>query len=132
MRLLPILATALCLGATGAAAREDDAPSRSEVQIAKALEGRVAGEPRNCLSPQESRMSHNYDGAVLFRKNSRVTYLNEMNGCPLLRDGDILKTRLYGSARLCRGDIAVIIDGAGRYEKGACSYGDFVPYEKPG
>lgn len=132
MRMLPILATAFCLAATGAVARDDGGPSKSEVRVSKMLEGRVPGAPRSCLNPQESRMSQNYDGLVLYRKNSRITYRNDMNGCPLLRENDILSNRLYGSARLCRGDIAEIIDGTGRYVKGACSYGDFVPYRRPG
>jgi hypothetical protein len=131
MRNFLILAT-LAIATSGAAARDDGRLTRSQERVEKALAGKIAGEPKSCLTPQESRSSHNYDGVVLFHKNSKMLWRNDMNGCRLLRESDILSTRLYGSARLCRGDIAEIIDGTGRYVKGACTYGDFVPYRTPG
>lgn len=129
MRMIPALA--LMLLATTATAR-DERGTRDAAAIAKMLDGKVAGEPRSCLGAPDSNSSSVHNGTVLFRANSKLVWKNDMEGCTVLREDDILQTNLYGTARLCRGDIAQVIDRGGRYTKGACTFGDFVPYRKAG
>ncbi len=104
---------------------------RDEANIARMLAGKTAEAPRDCLTPYEANSSSVHDGLVLFRVNSKLVYRNDMRGCgSLLREDDILQTNLYGTARLCRGDIAQVIDRASHFPKGACAFGEFVPYRR--
>lgn len=129
MRMLLALPLVLAAGSVVAADREN---SRDRTAVDHALAGKVPGQPRDCLSPTDSRSSSVHDGVVLFRVSSKLVWTNAMQGCHLLREDDILQTNPYGTPRLCRGDIAQVIDRASRFGKGACTFGDFVPYRAPG
>ena len=107
------------------------ATDRDAEAVDKALAGKTAGEPKNCLTRFESDRMSVHDGVLLFRVNRNLVYRNDMNSCSTLRRDDILQTNLYGSAQLCRGDIAQIIDRTGGFGRGACTFGDFVPYRAP-
>lgn len=100
--------------------------------VDKALAGKVAGEPKNCLTRFEADRMQVRDGVTLFRVNRKLVYVNDMNSCATLRSDDILQTNLYGTTQLCRGDIAQIIDRTGGFNRGACTFGSFVPYRAPG
>lgn len=104
---------------------------RDAAAVDKALAGKTAGEPKNCLTRFESERMSVHDGVLLFRVNRNLVYRNDMNSCSTLRADDIIQTNLYGSNQLCRGDIAQIIDRTGGFGRGACSFGDFVPYRTP-
>ena len=104
---------------------------RDAANVDKALAGKVPGAPRNCLSRFESDRMSVHDGLLLFRVNRNLVYRNDVNGCPNLREDDIIQTSLYGSSQLCRGDIFQIIDRTGGFTRGACSLGDFVPFHAP-
>jgi hypothetical protein len=106
-------------------------PAAPDPVVEKALAGKIAGEPKNCLSRFESDRMQVRDGLTLFRVNRNLVYVNDMNGCSTLREDDILQTNLYGTSQLCRGDITQIIDRAGRFNRGACTFGSFVPYRTP-
>lgn len=129
MRMFP--AFALLLLATTATAR-DERGARDAAAVAKALDGKLAGQARSCLGRPDSDNMSVHNGTVLFRANSKLVWKNDMDGCTVLREDDILQTNLHGTARLCRGDLAQVIDRGGRFTKGACTFGDFVPYRKPG
>ena len=103
---------------------------RDEAAVARMLDGKAPEAPRKCLTAWDSRNSSVHDGTVLFRVNSRLVYKNDMQDCHLLHEDDILQTNLYGTSQLCEGDIAQVINRAGRYGKGACTFGEFVPYRR--
>jgi hypothetical protein len=110
---------------TGAAADRPEDP-----EVTKALAGKVAGEPRDCLSLVDARSSSTYEGTVLYRVSSKLTYRNDMNGCPSLRDDRIPVLDVRGS-QICRGDIMRLADRYSGGIWGACSFGKFVPYRTP-
>jgi len=41
-------------------------------------------------------------------------------------------TRQFGSADLCRGDIAQVVDPVNHIQVGSCVWGGFTPYVTPG
>lgn len=128
---LRIIPTALfLLGMTCATAgfARDSTP---DPKLAKALAGKVAGKPRTCLSTSDARSSTTYRDAILYRVNSKLTYVNDLGKCPFLRDDNILVTRVYGS-QICRGDIVNMVSRAGGFPMGSCVFSDFVPYRSPG
>jgi hypothetical protein len=53
-----------------------------------------------------------------------------MGGDNVLRENDNLQTNLYGTVRLCPGDIAQLIDRCRGYAIGACTLGDFLLYKQ--
>jgi hypothetical protein len=124
LKSLLIAAVAL---ATPAVAAHRDTP---EIQLQKALAGRVAGKPTNCISMSGANSSEIIDGkAIIYRVGGRL-YVNEpRSGAESLRDDDILVTRMFGS-QLCSIDTVRLIDRASRFPRGFVSLGRFVPYTK--
>ena len=102
---------------------------RDAANVEKTLAGKAPGEPRECLSAFQSQRMSVHDGLLLFRVNSKLVYRNDLNNCPSLREDDIIQTNLFGSGQLCRGDIFQIIDRTGGFNRGACTFGKFVPYQ---
>ena len=66
---------------------------------------------------------------MLFRDGPRRVYRNELLGnCSGVGDQNYaLVTNSY-SGRLCRGDIAKVVDLQSGMMVGSCAIGDFVPY----
>ena len=121
----------LSLVAVGGLLTLGAANPRDEADVARMLAGKTPGKPRLCLNQLDAQSSSVHDGTVLFRVSSRLVYRNDMDKCSLLRADDILVTHSYGSGELCRGDIVQVIDRTSRIGKGACTYGEFVPYQAP-
>lgn len=113
--------------ATPAVAAHRDTP---DVQLQKALEGRVPGKPVNCISLSSTNSSRIIDGkAIIYRVGGRL-YVNEpRSGAASLRDDDILVTRTF-SSQLCSVDMVRLIDRGSRFPRGFVSLGQFVPYTK--
>jgi hypothetical protein len=111
--------------ATPAVAAHRDTP---DIQLQKALAGRVAGKPVNCISLSGLNSSQIIDGkAIIYRVGSRL-YVNEpRSGAESLRDDDVLVTRTIGS-QLCSIDTVRLIDRGSRFPRGFISLGQFVPY----
>jgi hypothetical protein len=99
------------------------------------LVGKVAQAPISCLPHYRSGdMRVIDDNTIAFRDGTARTYIAHMQGgCSNLGFGHYaLVTRQYGSADLCRGDIAQVVDTLSRITVGSCVFGDFVPYVRPG
>jgi|tagenome__1003787_1003787.scaffolds.fasta_scaffold20415330_2 hypothetical protein len=99
------------------------------------LMGKVAQAPISCLPHYRSGDMRTIDEeTILFRDGTRRVYVAHMQGgCSGLgRGSTALVTRQFGSADLCRGDIAQVVDTLNRFPVGSCVFGDFVPYVTPG
>lgn len=118
--------TAAIFASPGAAAYRDT----PDVQLQKALVGRVAGKPINCISLSNSNSSEIIDGkAIIYRVGSRLYVNAPRSGAESLRRDDILVTRTIGS-QLCSIDTVRLIDRGSRFPRGFVSLGQFVPYSK--
>jgi hypothetical protein len=102
---------------------------RDAANVEKALAGKSAGAPKDCLTRFQADNMSVHDGLLLFRVNSKLVYRNDLDQCSLLHEDDIIQTNTFSSGQLCRGDIFQIIDRTGGYTRGACSFGKFVPYQ---
>ena len=99
------------------------------------LIGKVPQTPISCLPHYRSGDMRTIDEeTILFRDGSRRVYVAHMQGgCSGLgRGSTALVTRQFGSADLCRGDIAQVVDTLNRFPIGSCVFGDFVPYSRGG
>ena len=73
------------------------------------------------------------DDTIAFRDGSRRTYVAHMNGgCSNLGNTSYaLVTHQFGSADLCSGDIARVVDTMNGMTVGSCAFGEFTPYVRP-
>ena len=127
--LIPTLlaAAALAVVPGTASAREKLAP---EDQLAKLLEGRVAGEPQNCISLAAARSSQIIDKTAIVYKVGSTLWVNRpRGGAESLDDDDILVTKTTGS-QLCSIDPVELRDRSSRMYSGFVSLGEFVPYRR--
>jgi hypothetical protein len=126
IRLAAVAATLGLCASFGASANE---PSEGERELAEILEGRVAGEPVNCLSDAESdRMQVIDDTAFVFR-DGRTIYVNRPRGAEMLDDSDLPVFRQY-SSQICRLDQVELRDRIGGIPGPVIVLEEFIPYTK--
>lgn len=126
--LIPaFLAAAAIAAAPAATAREKLAP---EDQLAKLLEGRVAGEPQDCISLSTARSSQIIEKTAIVYKVGSTYWVNRPEGgAESLDDDDILVTKTTGS-QLCSIDAVELRDRTSHMYAGFVSLGKFVPYKR--
>ena len=98
------------------------------------LLGKVPQSAVSCLPHYRSGDMRTIDeNTILFRDGTARTYVAHMQGpCTGLPTGHYaLVTRQFGSADLCRGDIAQVVDTLNGIPVGSCVFGDFTPYVAP-
>ena len=123
---------ALIASAAGLVAAPLDARPRptGEERLAKMLEGRVAGEPRDCIFTSGSRGLTMIEGTALVYKDGRRIWVNRTAHPEDLDESDIMVIKRYGSANLCRQEQITLVDRNSGMFSGAVFLTDFVPYEK--
>jgi hypothetical protein len=123
---------ALIVGSSTAIAERDSNSVKSAQKLGKALAGRTAGQPFNCIGNMRgSDMTIVDDYTLLFKEGGTVYVQKPRGGCYGLGNGTYtLVTRLNGSNRLCSGQIGEIVDRVSGYGFGSCVFGEFVPYRK--
>jgi len=128
MRAATALA-ALILASCTAGSGPDSASDAGE--LARALEGRVAGVAQRCL-PATQNSGPQIIGETLLYRQGRTLWRAELpDGCPSLRGDPILVTEIFGGS-ICRNDRFRTIDrGAPAIPGPSCRFGDFTPYVKP-
>ena len=126
-KLLPLSALALLLGAGTALAAE---PGGREAELARALEGRVAGDPVDCIDLHRVRSSRVItDTAILYDAGSVIFVNRPRSGAESLNRWDTLVTRTP-STRLCSIDAVRVVDLPSGMMTGLVFLGDFVPYRR--
>ena len=126
-KLLPLLIGAVALAAGPAQARERLSP---EAELARALEGRVAGEPVDCINLHNVRGSSVIrDTAIVYDAGS-VIYVNRPRaGADQLDDWSTQVSRPFGN-RLCSIDPVQLIDLTTGSFRGVVFLDEFVPYRR--
>ncbi len=121
-------ASALLGAATAAEARPR---LTGEEALAKALEGRVAGKPVNCIGQAFTASTRVFDKTAIVYETGRTMYVQRpTSGVESLNNTVTLVTNIYGS-QLCNVDIVRLIDRNGFFFRGFVGLGPFVPYAKP-
>ena len=125
-KLIPLLAGSLLL-AGPAAAERDRSP---EAELARAIQGRVAGEPVDCISLRNVRSSHVIPNTAIVYDAGSVVYVNHpANGADSLNRWDTMVTHLT-SDRLCSVDTVRMVDNQNHFLTGIVFLGEFVPYRR--
>ena len=100
-----------------------------EERLAKLLDGRSAGSPRDCIVTSGSRSLTVIDKtAIVYKQGGRV-WVNRTAHPEDLDDDDVLVIRRYG-ASLCRTDLITQVDRLSGMFTGAVFLTEFVPYQK--
>ena len=129
--ILAAVSGAAVLAGTASVATQQRANPETAQKLAKALAGRTAGQPVNCIN-ERSKMQIIDDGTILFRDRGIVYVQQPRGGCYGLTSGMSLIRPAYGTTRICSGDINNIVDVRTGFGTGACVYSEFVPYRKVG
>lgn len=128
-------ATIVAAPSLGAQAQSsDDAAQQTEgeIKLAKMLEGRVAGEPQNCIRMMPTTDLTVIDGTALVYKSGRTLYVNVTHNPNSIDEDDTLVRRTSFSSRLCNTDIITKIDRFHGGYTGNVNLGAFIPYRKAG
>ena len=125
-KLLSLTALSLMLGASAAQA----SPQNGEEELARALRGRVAGEPVNCIDLFRVHSSRVINDTAILYDTGSVIYVNRpRSGAEELNRWDTLVTRTP-STRLCSVDTVHMVDLPSGAMTGIVFLGDFVPYRR--
>jgi len=101
-----------------------------EARLARALEGRVAGEPVDCIPLSHIRSSQVIDDTAILYDVGSVVYVNRPEaGRESLNQWDALVVRPFGP-RLCSIDSVRVYDTSARMVTGIVFLGEFVPYRR--
>jgi hypothetical protein len=123
--LLAAGAAALAVG-TAAEARSKQS---GEQQLAKLLEGRIAGQPVDCISIFDSRDQRVIDKTAIVYGHGNTIYVNRPSNARNLDDDDILVSNIHGS-QICNLDVVRLHDRSGGFYNGFVGLEQFVPYRK--
>jgi hypothetical protein len=134
MRSICFLLIAAALGSCSTVPQPATRSPGAQRDFEAAIAGKVPGTPIGCLPSYSAGDMSVIDGrSVSFRSGGATTYIMHLSeGCNELGSGNTaLLTRQFGSSRLCRGDIAQVIDTSSHMTVGSCVIGDIVPYTRP-
>lgn len=121
------LAGALALTAAAAPAAPRLSP---DAELAKAIEGRVAGEPVDCINLTRVRSSRVIEGTAIVYDAGSTIYVNRpRSGAEDLDRWDSQVVKPFGT-QLCSVDVVRMYDLQSRMQTGLVFLGEFVPYRK--
>ncbi|AKM08563.1 hypothetical protein [Pelagerythrobacter marensis] len=129
MKTATLIATIAAGTIFAAPAAADHHKTEGEAELAKLIEGRVAGEPQSCVQMAPSTRMRVIDGTAIVVERGSTVYVNIPRDAEALDDGDAMAIRRTGS-QLCRMDMITTFDRMGGFYTGNIFLGDFVPYKK--
>ena len=123
MRILISLLAVTLAGSAVAADRNKD--------LDKALAGRVAGAPVDCIDNAMVEGPQVIDERTILYRSGRHVYVNTLEGaCPSLDWDKVLIVELHGS-QICRNDHFRVLARGTTIPGPTCLFSKFVPYDKP-
>lgn len=118
-------------GCVAPAELQESRQAKAASKLARALEGRVAGEAQTCIA------NHGVTGpeiiderTMLYQDGPRVWRADLPEDCPGMTDDDFLVVRLFGS-QICRNDQFFAQRRGSNFPGPSCRFGTFTPYIKP-
>lgn len=124
-KILAFSTAAVIVSGSALAAKRDPA-----AELAKLLEGRVAGSPVTCINLPQAQGSRVIDHTAIVYDFGSTLYVNyPRGGADSLSSDDILVTKTPGT-QLCKMDIVRMVDRSIGFPKGFVSLGPFIPYKR--
>jgi len=104
--------------------------TKGEKELAKLLEGRVAGEPVTCIRTFPSQNFRIIDETALVYGRGDTIYVNRTKHPDDIDDDEILVIRPTSASQLCRLDNVTMVDRTSHMFSGVIFLEQFVPYTK--
>ena len=111
-------------------AEADTQMSKGEQRLAEMLEGRVAGEPVNCIRQRLNARMTTIDKTAYVYGSGNTIYVQRTQSPERIDDRDALVLRRFNATQLCRQDTATKIDPVFGFFTGAVFFDDFIPYTR--
>lgn len=116
---------------SGIAMAQSNRNNEGEARLARAVDGRVAGTPIDCINLRDIDSTQIINRtAIIYRMRNGTLYVNRPSGAAFLGSSDVLVTDTH-SSRLCRVDIVRLVDNVTRMPSGTLGLGQFIPYPHP-
>ncbi|MEM6856893.1 MAG: hypothetical protein AAF559_03405 [Pseudomonadota bacterium] len=105
--------------------------TKGEKRLAKMLEGRVAGDPQNCIRNLPTERTRTIDGAAYVFGSGNTIYVQRTTDPKRIDDRETLVIRRFGGGgRLCRQEAVRTVDPVTGIFGGGVIFVDFVPYTR--
>ena len=104
--------------------------TKGERQLAKMLEGRVAGEPQRCIRTGFNDNMRTIDGTAYVFGRGKTIYVQRTQRPENIDRDDILVSRRFNSSEICKLDLVNTADRSFGMYTGAVFYDDFIPYTR--
>ena len=128
---LALATAALAMLTTPVLADEPVELTDGEAKLADMLEGRIAGEPQNCIRTIGSRAFTRIDDTALVYESGDTLWVNYTRNPESIDDDDVMVIDKFTATRLCRTDQITLRDRLSGFFSGVLFLGDFVPYTTP-
>ena len=129
-------AAALALAGSAPALADENEPveavdmTKGEKELAKLLEGRVAGEPQRCIHNRVNNRLRVIDDTAFVYGSGRTIYVQRTRNPEDIDRDDILVSRRFSASQICKQDVMSTIDPVGGFFTGVIFFEDFVPYTR--
>lgn len=130
LKPIALATAALGLLAAPVQAEEPAGKTRGETELAKLLEGRVAGEPKRCIRTLGARPLNQIDGTAITYREGNTIWVNYTRNPESIDDDDIMVIKRFGGSSLCRTDHIDLISRTGGFYTGVIFLDEFVPYKR--
>jgi hypothetical protein len=101
-----------------------------ERQLAKMLEGRVAGEPMACLQPARNMPSTTIHRTAYVYGRGATIYVQRTQTPEMIDRNTFLVSQVNQPTRLCRMDMFNVVDRLMGFPIGAVVFEEFIPYRR--
>jgi hypothetical protein len=103
-----------------------------EAKLARMLEGRVAGEPVDCVQLRNIRSSRIIDRTAIVYDSGGTLYVNRPRSGSEGLTSWVTQVTKPTQSQLCSVDVVQLYDNATKAQTGMVFLGEFVPYRKAG
>ncbi|MDX1704691.1 MAG: hypothetical protein R3235_10405 [Altererythrobacter ishigakiensis] len=103
--------------------------TEGEQELAKLLEGRVAGEPVKCIRNYPTQRLRTIDETAYVYGRGDTIYVQRTRDPETIDDSDVLVIRSFGN-QLCRLDQVTTIDRYSGFFSGVVFLDNFIPYTR--
>ncbi|MFN4038167.1 MAG: hypothetical protein ACK4IB_02435 [Erythrobacter sp.] len=129
--LIPALVSLAAGMALPALAKDESAGlSKGETELAKLLEGRVAGDPVRCIRNLPNEQMRTIDGTAYVFGRGDVIYLQRTRSPEAISGRNAVLANRFSGSQLCRMDVVTTFDRLTGFFTGGVAMEDFVPYTR--
>ena len=104
--------------------------TEGEQRLQRMLEGRVAGEPQNCIRTRLNERLTVIDETAYVYGRGHTIYVQRTQNPEDIDRRDTLVSRRFNATELCRQDVITTIDPVLGFFTGAVFFDDFIPYTR--